>query len=215
MKIPNQVYHLLEAANWPSVQRRGLLSTQELLRLTDLSPAARERIATTQRLRHTVLSDDLAIRDQVPMPADALRKCLIGMSPAEWYALLNGMVFFWCDRDRLNRQLGACGGRPQIVLTLDTERLLARHAQRVALTPFNTGNARRRPAIRGRATFVPYAMWLASGWCSESEALGIRERPSSHAPVELTVAGAVRDAAEFILKVEHVQVDDFPREHDA
>ena len=71
------------------------------------------------------------------------------MTPAEWYALLNQMLFFWCDRERLNRQLKACGGRPQVVLTLDTKRLLARHADRVALTPFNTGNARRKPAIRG------------------------------------------------------------------
>lgn len=215
MKIPNQVYHLVEAANWPSVQRHGLLSTRELLRLTGLSPAARKRISTAQRLRHTPLSDGMAIRDQVPMPADALRKCLIGMTPAEWYSLLNGMVFFWCDRDRLNRQLSACGERPQIVLTLDTKRLLARHAQRVAMTPFNTGNARRKPAIRGRATFVPYTIWLASAWRSEAEALGVRERPSSHAPVELTVAGALRDVAEFISNIEHVHVDGSPRAHNA
>ena len=204
------MYHLVDAGNWPSVQRHGLLSTQGLLRLTGLSPAARKRISTAQRLRHTVLSDGVAIRDQLPMPADALRKCLIGMTPAEWYSLLNGMVFFWCDRDRLNRQLSACGERPQIVLTLDTKRLLARHAQRVTITPFNTGNARRKPAIRGRATFVPYTTWLASAWRSESDALGVRERPSSHAPVELTVAGAVRDIAEFILNVEHVHVDGSP-----
>ena len=211
MKIPNQVYHLVEAANWSSVQRHGLLSTQDLLRLTGLSPTVRKRISTTQRLQHTALSDGISIRDQVPMPADALRKCLIGMTPAEWYSLLNGMVFFWCDRERLNRQLRACGGRPQIVLTLDTKGLLARHAQRVAMTPFNTGNARRKPAIRGWATFVPYATWLASAWRSEAEALGIRERPSSHAPVELTVAGAVRDIAEFISNIEHVHVDGSPR----
>lgn len=202
MKIPDQVYHLVEAANWPSVQRHGLLCTHALLRLTGLSPAARRRISTAQRLRHTTLSDEVAIRDQVPMPPDALRRCLIGMTPAEWYSLLNGMVFFWCDRDRLNRQRGACGERPQMVLTLDTKRLLARHAQRVALTPFNTGNARRKPAIRGRATFVPYAIWLASAWGSEAEALGVRERPSSHTPVELTVAGGVGDVAEFISNIE-------------
>ena len=205
MRIPEQVYHLVEAANWPSVQRHGLLSTQALLRLTGLSSGMRKRISTAQRLRHLPLSQGVSIRDQVPMPPDALRKCLIGVTPAEWYSLLNGMVFFWCDRDRLTRQLGACGGRPQIVLTLDTKRLLARHAPQVALTPFNTGNARRKPAIRGRATFVPFATWLASAWRSEAEALGVRERPSNHPPVELTVADAVPDVAEFISKVEHVR----------
>jgi hypothetical protein len=126
--IPNQVYHLVEAANWPSVQRHGLLSTLELLRLTGISPAARQQISTTQRLRRTVLSDQVAIRDQAPMPADALQKCLIGMTPAQWYSLLNGMVFFWCDRVRLNRQLGACGGLPQIVLTRPSRPACRAHA---------------------------------------------------------------------------------------
>ncbi|MGB7791077.1 MAG: hypothetical protein WBL39_07670 [Terrimicrobiaceae bacterium] len=44
----------------------------------------------------------------------------------------------------------------------------------------------------GRATFVPYPVWLASAWRSEAEGLGIRERPPSHSPVELTVEGSVR-----------------------
>ena len=202
--IPDHVYHLVEASNWPSVQRHGLLSTRELLRLTGLAPAVQERLATTQRLRLTPLSDQVGIRDQLPMPPAALRKCLVGMTPPEWYALLNQMVFFWCDRERLDRQLRACGRRPQIVLTLETKQLLARYAERVALTPFNTGHARRKPAIRGRATFVPYSVWLASGWSSEAEALGARQRLSNHPPVELTVANAVPDAAEFTVGIEHV-----------
>ena len=156
--IPDQVYHLVEASNWPSVQRHGLLSAYELMRLAGVPQAVQKRVSTTQRLQHTMLSDQLAIRDQAPMPADTLQKCLVGMTPAQWYALLNRLVFFWCDRDRLNRQLGAYNGRAQIVLTVDTKQLLARHAQHVALTPFNTGNARRKPAIRGRATFVPYSI---------------------------------------------------------
>ena len=204
MMIPDRVYHLVEASNWPSVQSHGLLSAYELFRLTDVPIEAQVRISTTQRLQQTALSDQVAIRDQLPMPPAALRKCLVGMTPAEWYALLNRMLFFWCDRERLNRQLKACGGRPQVVLTLDTKRLLARHADRVALTPFNTGNARRKPAIRGRATFVPYPDWLASAWRSEAEGLGIRERPPSHSPVELTVKGSVRDAAEFTVGIEYV-----------
>ena len=139
MMIPDRVYHLVEASNWPSVQSHGLLSACELFRLTDVPIEAQVRISTTQRLQLTALSDQVAIRDQLLMPSAALQKCLVGMTPAEWYALLNQMLFFWCDRERLNRQLKACGGRPQVVLTLDTKRLLARHADRVALTPFNTG----------------------------------------------------------------------------
>jgi hypothetical protein len=142
------------------------------------------------------------------MPPAALQKCLIGMTPAQWYALINQKVFFWCDPERLNRQHRACGERPQIALTLDTERLLSRHGDRVALTPFNTGNARRKPAIRGRATFVPYSAWLASGWRSEADGLGVSRRPFSHPPVELTVADAVPDAAEFIVAIEYLRPGD-------
>jgi hypothetical protein len=213
--IPDHVYHLVEAPNWPSVQRHGLLSTRELLRLTDVPPDAQEHIATTQRLRLTALSDQVGIRDQLPIPPIALQKCLVGITPPQWYALLNQMVFFWCDRERLNRQLRACGGRPQIVLTLDTKQLLARYAERVALTPFNTGNARRKPAIRGRATFVPYLTWLASGWRSEAEALGVRQRLCSHSPVELTVPGAVPDATEFTVGIEYVRSDNSFRNRNA
>lgn len=207
MNIPDQVYHLVETTNWPSVQRHGLLCAKELLRLAGLSPSARKQISTTQRRQHTALSNEVALRDQVPMPPEALEKCLVRMTPAEWYSLLNGMVFFWCDRDRLNRQLGACDGRPQIVLTLNTKALLAQHGRHAMLTPFNTGNARRKAAIRGHATFVPYVSWLVSGWRSEAEALGLRQRPSSHAPVELTVADAVPDVTKFIINIEHLQTD--------
>ena len=78
--IPDQVYHLVEASNWPSVQRHGLLSAYELMRLAGLPQAVQKRVSTTQRLQHTMLSDQLAIRDQAPMPPDALQKCLIGMT---------------------------------------------------------------------------------------------------------------------------------------
>ncbi|SRR5579884_231502 len=152
--IPLRIFHLVEASNWSSVQRHGLLSACELLKLTGVPSAIRERISTTQRTRLMVLSDSVVIRDQRPIPPAALQKCLIGMTPAQWYALINQKVFFWCDPERFNRQYRACGERPQIALTLDTERLLSRHGGRVALTPFNTGNTRRKPAIRGRTTFV-------------------------------------------------------------
>ena len=202
MTIPPQVYHLVEASNWPSVQRHGLLSTRELLRLTGYPPATRRRLSNAQRRTMTPLSDQVTVRDQLPMPPDALQRCLVGMTPAQWYDLLNGMVFFWCDRGRLERMLRACGRRPQILLIIDTKQLLARHAAAAFVTPFNTGNARRQPAIRGRATFVPYATWLESAWRSEAKGVGVRERPARHAPVELTIAGAVPNVAELIVSVE-------------
>ncbi len=201
MKLPDHVYHLAEAANWPSIQRDGLHSASALLDLAGLAGADRARLERTQRPDHTELPGGAQLRDQRPMPAGVLAGCLVGMSPAEWYALVNAHVFFWLDPDRLNRQRAACKLRPQVVLVVDAAELVAAHAGRVALTPINTGNARRRPARRGVATFVPYAQWLRAGWASEAAGLGTPPRARSHPPAELTVAGAVPDVARFVVRV--------------
>jgi len=204
MKLPAHVYHLAEAANWPSIRRGSLLSTQALLDVTGVHGDERERIERCQRLEHMELPNGVQLRDQKPMPANALKKCLVGMTPSEWYALINSKVFFWLGLDRLNRQRGACEPRPQVILEVDTARLLAQHAERIALSPINTGNARRCPAKRGRCTFVPYWVWVESGWSSETEALGSRSRGRNYQPVELTVADAVPDIMNFVVRVHQV-----------
>lgn len=203
--LPRFMYHLVDAANWESIQRYGLLSTSALLDLAGIEGREREGIERQHRARQVILASGTVIRDQKPMPPTMLERCLRGMTPCEWYALLNARVFFWLDIDRLNRMLKANHSRPQIVMMLDTEMLLAAHAERVALTPFNTGNALRRPALRGRQTFVPYATWIESRWASEADGLGIRERPRSHHPVELVVAEAVPDVLNFVKQISHLK----------
>ena len=202
MPLPTHIYHLAEAANWQSIQRHGLLSTSALLDITALPKYERDRYEQQRRSNHTELPSGIQIRDQKPLPPQALVRCLVGLTPSEWYQILNGKVFFWLDADRLNRQRRACEPRPQIVLIVDTERFLSRHAERIALSPINSGNARRRPAVRGKATFVPYAEWLESGWSSEARGLGTRCRTNSHRPVELTVEGSIRDTMEYVVDVQ-------------
>jgi hypothetical protein len=162
----------------------------------------RDRYERQHRPRHTELPGGLCIRDQKPMPAQFLNRCLVGLAPAEWYRLINSKVFFWLDPDRLNRQRGACEPRPQVVLVVETERLLSRHADRVFLSPINSGNARRKPAVRGRSTFVPYKEWLESGWSGEAIGLGTDPRARSHRPVELTVETAVQDILACLVDVQ-------------
>jgi hypothetical protein len=113
--------------------------------------------------------------------------------------MINARVFFWLDPDRLNRQKAACEPRPQVVMIIDADALVAGHEEQVAVTPINTGNARRKPARRGAATFVPFAEWLSSGWASEAAALGIPLRKRSHRPVELTVEDAVPDIMRYVV----------------
>lgn len=201
MKLLARVFHLAEAANWPSIQQHGLLSTSVLLDLAEIRGKERDRFERQHRPLHTELPNGVQVRDQKPMLPQALVQCVIGMSPEDWYRLINSKVFFWLDHDRLNRQRRACEPRPQVVLVVDTQRLLARYAEKVALSPFNTGNARRKPAVRGQSTFVPYAVWSKSGWSSEAAGLNTRVRARRHWPVELTVHEAVPDIMGMVVRV--------------
>jgi hypothetical protein len=204
------IYHMTEASNWPSIQRSGLLSTSRLLDLAGLSGAERYAIERHQRLRSQLLPNGATIRDQRPIPPAALARCLTGdMKPEDWYAELNRRVFFWLDPKRLNRQRRASRRSPQIVLVIDADCLLSRYASAATLTAFNTGNARRKPARRGRQTFVPYARWRESGWVSEAAALETSCRPLSHAPVELAIPGAIEDILETVVLVRRLEVDEY------
>jgi hypothetical protein len=204
LQLPTYIYHLAEAANWPSIQRHGLLSSSVLLDLAGLQESERDPYEQQHRPHHMELPSGVQIRDQKPMPAQALDQCLVGLTPTEWYRLINSKVFFWLDPDRLNRQRRACEPRPQVVLVVDTVRLLNRHADRVALSPINSGNARRKPAVRGRSTFVSYAAWSESRWSSEATGLGTRRRAGSHRPVELTVERAVPDIMGCVIDVQRL-----------
>src|SRR5262249_31324736 len=88
VNLPRHVYHLAEEANWPSIKRIGLLPAAELISRAGLSGGDRARLERSQRVSHTVLPDGVEIRDQLVMPASALRACLVGMDPADWYALM-------------------------------------------------------------------------------------------------------------------------------
>ena len=195
---------MAEAANWPAIQRDGLHSASTLLDRAGIVGAERERLERCQRVTHTVLPNGVQLRDQGPMPPAALARCLTGMSPSEWYALINAHIFFWLDPARLNRQRAACASRPQVVLTVDATALAVAYAERIALTPINTGNARRQPARRGAATFVPYAAWVESAWDSEAASLGTPLRPRSHPPAELTVTGSIPDVMRYVIGVQEL-----------
>lgn len=197
--LPKVVYHVAEAANWPLIQRHGLLSAERLAKLAGLSVPERRTLLSSQRLTSVKLPGGFEIRDQKPMPPSGLERCLVGMTPSEWYALLNQRVFFWIDPARLERMTRALSHNPQVILTIDTESLLASHGKRAHVTPFNTGNARRRPARRGRATFVPYTQWLKHRWASEAEALQTPRRSLNHPPAELTVLHSVPDVMGYVI----------------
>ncbi len=206
--LPPILYHLTQVENWSSIERYGLLSTQALLYLAKMEGVERERVGQQHRPERVMLPNGVLISDQKPMPPAALAPSLHNLAPEQWYMLLNSKVFFWLDTGRLSRLRRVYRAQPQILLSIDTERLLAHYAEKVALTPINTGNARRQPARRGVHTFVPYRTWLESGWATETEALHTRPRSRSHPPAELTVDYAVPDVMDFVIDVRRLEVQE-------
>jgi hypothetical protein len=197
-RIIRTVYHLADAANWPSIRQHGLMSAR---RLIDLHQPQDSGAARRHRPTNRSLAEGVLIRDQKPMPPKALARCLRnGLEPEDWYELLNSKVFFWMDPRRLNRQRLACKDSPQIVLVLDATRLLLNYCSSAAVTPINTGNARRRAAFRNVSTFVAYQRWRTDGW--EAEVIpGAHRRDRNHRPVELAIPDAVPDVIDYLVAV--------------
>ena len=152
-----QLFHLAEAENLSSILEHGLLSTRRLVAMSGLFAQEQASLLRGHRRTHVRLPTGVLVRDQAPMPPSALGPALDdGMDPPDWYALLNAHVFLWPDRARMQRQRKACGSRPQVLLTFDAAALLGGFGEEALVTPINTGNARRRPARRGRTTLLPY-----------------------------------------------------------
>jgi hypothetical protein len=168
-----RLYHLAEADSLHSIRKHGLMSAERLLDLVGIAEPQRTMLLRQHRPKGIRLSNGQMIRDQRPMPPAALAGALEGgLEPSDWYALLNSFVFFWPNRERLDRQRRACGERPQVMLTFDSRALLERFGADAFVSPINSGNARRKAAQRGRQTFVPFKEWSQNGWPS-----GLRWRP--------------------------------------
>lgn len=192
--LPAHAWHLADAQNWASIQRDGLLTTDSLLRRGGFG-AGVELVARAHRPETMVLPDGVVIRDQKPMPPAKLAPWLDdSLAPGDWYALLNGTVFFWLDPERLERHLAA-QRRPMVLLTFDARRLSAAQAAKAFVTPFNTGAAYRKPARRGMRTFVPVERWRAQGWVSESPT-----RKPTHRPAELVIRADLPDVLDYLIE---------------
>ncbi len=185
------LFHMAEDGSLQSIKKRGLLSTSALLDLFEIEGEERLAIESARRpeivqLMHPEQGVAL-VRDNKPMQEKSLERCLRGMTPREWYEHLNRRVFFWVDRKRLLKLLGARAyrDRPHLVLEVDTAKLLERHADRVALSPINSGATfAMNPAPRGPDTFRRIA-----------------DHPDDRPVVELAMDYAVPDLASLTISV--------------
>jgi hypothetical protein len=156
-----RLYHMAADDAWDSITRHGLLSTSALLDLFEIAGNQRRAIESRHRPKTMVIEHPThgraVVRDQKPMSEGALKKCLQGLSPQEWYEILNRKVFFWLSHDRLSGLLQARAYRSEkhCVIIVDTAQLLERHLDRVTLSPINSGSTIYKPQPRSMATFLP------------------------------------------------------------
>jgi hypothetical protein len=146
---------------WEGIRQRGLLSTTALLDLFGIKGEDRFRIESCHRPESVEITHpqfgSAMIRDQAPMRESALEKCLDGISLREWFELLNRKAFFWATETRVQTLLGAklYRNKEHTVIVVDTASLLSQHAERITLSPINSGNTLYDPRPRGHYTFSP------------------------------------------------------------
>lgn len=193
------LYHMAHEDAWEGIRSQGLLSTSALLDLFEVNGAQRRAIESRHRPERVVIDHPVhgrvVIRDQKPMSEKALRKCLRGMSPTQWFEMLNGRVFFWLNEERLGRLLSARAYRKDIncILTINTKPLIDRHLARISLCPINSGSTIFKPQPRGRTTFLPLKKYPFGEWA--------RKRGARNAVVELAVDYNVPDISDFVSRV--------------
>lgn len=194
------LFHMAERGAWPAIERHGLLSVSALLDLYGVTGEQRVALEARRRPEAVALAapglPGAVLRDQKPMTDTGLRRCLQGgLEPADWYRLLNGRVFFWLSRARVERLAGArtYRGRGHDLIELDAATLVAAHRERIALCPINSGATSRFPAPRGPDTLLPIDRYPYEHWRTR--------RPPSERVVELSVRHGVPDVGRFVRRV--------------
>ncbi len=196
-----RLFHMTEHGSWDSIRCHGLLSTSALLDLHRVRGPERAAMESRRRPHAVELASEgigrALIRDQKPLSDGALARALRdGLTPGDWYRILNRKVFFWVEEQRLESLLRARSYRDRhhTVLTVDTRELLARHRSDVVLAPINSGNTARRAQPRGLQTFLPLDRYPFASWSAR--------RRGREPVVELAVHHAVPDIAACVIEVE-------------
>ena len=195
-----RLYHMAERGAWEGIRQNGLLSTSALLDLYGVQGADRFALESQRREAITRLRVPglpvAKLRDQLAMDDNGLDRCLEGgMVPRQWYERLNGMVFFWLEKSRLDGLSGARAyrGGEREVLVLDSRRFVREYRDTVWLCPMNSGATKPMPHPRGPDTFsriddYPYSQWR-------------RKRRRGERVVELCVDDGIADVTPFVERV--------------
>ena len=165
-----RLFHLTEAGSAPGITEHGLLSAQELVWTSGLSPDEQAAILSLPRRRAPIIDHPVlgrvTLRDQTPLRGHILDKVLVDMTAQQWLSALNERAFFWLHPQRLDQLLNAQRnrGRPHDVLVVDTASLVSAHGRRVQAVddqlrvnpvPERPRSAERRPFRPLRTTPLP------------------------------------------------------------
>jgi len=172
-----KLYHMADPRNWDNICKHGLLSTTALLDLFEYDGQSRLEIESQLRIKqfritHPVYGEAF-IRDQDPLrnrPSRGifLEKCLDGITPREWFELLNRKTFFWATETGLNYMLGArlYRNKSHYVITVDTHKLLDNHADQITLSSQNSGSLYKNEK-RSKDTFKSITEYPRMPWVNE------------------------------------------------
>ncbi|RWP09993.1 hypothetical protein [Mesorhizobium sp.] len=201
-----RLWHMAHSGAWPAIRDYGLMSAAALLNDYGVEGDRRHQLGSCRRPNSIALQAEgrpgTVLRDQKPINDGRLAQCLDdGLTPRDWYELLNSRTFFWLSRSRIWKLLHARAYRdvPQTVLTLDTARLVSAHRDRIWLSPINSGATLFKPQRRGLATFRRIV-----DFPFEQRA---KTRRLEDNVVELVVDHSVPDVADYVLAVHEVRND--------
>jgi hypothetical protein len=202
-----RLYHMAHEGSWPAIRDHGLMSASALLDVYGLKPPDRTALESAKRPESVSLSckglPGAVLRDQKPMHDSALKGCLQdGLSPKDWYEILNSKSFFWLSRGRIWRLLQARAYRDKVqtVLTIDSAGLIQEYAPKMWLSPINSGSTLFNPQPRGKGTFG-----RIQDFPFEQRS---RTRSLENNVVELVVEYSVPNIAKHVLAVHEVKNDD-------
>lgn len=195
-----RLYHMTAAGGWEGIRDHGLLPVAALLDRYGADEATREAVQFSRRTGQVALAPGVTVRDNKVLNEKSLAKALTGgLTPRDWYGILNQRAFLWVNPKRLERLLTGRAYRDSAhdVLTFDTLGLVKAHADRVEVTPMNTGAAFMRAVPRGRESFVPLADLPWDEWRAK--------RGPRDAVVEVAIPGGVPDAGAYLSEVRRRQ----------
>ena len=192
--VAPQLFHLTAGDAWESIQEHGLRSATWLVRTRGMDDERATALLTAPREAVEVIGDPAdplghaTLRDQKPLTLSKLERLVEGITPENYIRLINDRVYFYMKTVDVERVRGVreAEGQPQLLLTLDSRRLLADYQGSVRVAKINTGATIGMQGRRGPRT------WLA-----------IDKFPGRATEVkEFTVLDGISDVTPYLVSAE-------------